>query len=237
MAGHKQSVAYSTPIVTWIRQEIETGNFVADQKLPSEAQLQERFGVSRSVVREALSQLKSEGLVHSQQGRGVFVNARGERRMFSLDMSGATLGDLTSLEHVIELLVAIEVAAAKHAAQRHTAADLKKIRKALIGMEYAIACDQLGDEEDYAFHQAIVDATHNPHFITLNEYLEQHVRRLIRQARSHTAQYHQDLIEDVQAEHQAIVQAIEQRDSDAAAAAAERHLRNAAERLRTYITL
>lgn len=40
--------------------------------------------------------------------------------------------------------------------------------------------DQLGDEEDYAFHQAIVAATHNPHFKSLNEYLDHSVRRLIR---------------------------------------------------------
>src|SRR3546814_7956010 len=80
--------------------------------------------------------------------------------------------------------------------------DLKKIKRALIGMEYAIVHDQLGDTEDYAFHQAIVDAAQNPHFIALNEYLEQHVRHLIRSARSNTAQYHQNLVEDVQQEHQ-----------------------------------
>src|SRR3546814_3879447 len=54
-------------------------------KLPSEKQLGEQFSVSRSVVREAVSQLKSEGLVSSQQGRGVFVNERGARQTFRLD--------------------------------------------------------------------------------------------------------------------------------------------------------
>src|SRR3546814_12468625 len=54
-------------------------------KLPSEKQLGEQFSVSRSVVREALSQLKSEGLISSQQGRGVFVNERGTRQTFRLD--------------------------------------------------------------------------------------------------------------------------------------------------------
>lgn len=233
MAGRKLNAALSTPIVDWLKAEIDAGHLRADDKLPSEAQLCERFTVSRSVVREALSQLKSEGLVRSHQGRGVFVNARGTRRTFSLDP--AALSDTKNLGHVIELLVAIEAAAARHAAERHTHDDLKKIRQALIGMEYAIACDQLGDEEDFAFHQAIVDATHNPHFVTLNEYLEQHVRRLIRQARSNTAQYHHNLVKDVQDEHQAIVQAIESRDPIAAADAAERHLRNAAKRLNTYI--
>jgi len=102
-------------------------------------------------------------------------------------------------------------------------------------MEYAIVNDRLGDEEDYSFHQAIVDSTKNPHFRMLNEYLERHVRRLIRQARTNTAANYQNLVQAVQDEHKAIVKAIEDRDPAAAALAAETHLRNAAKRLNKYL--
>ena len=105
---------------------------------------------------------------------------------------------------------------------RHTPEDLKKIRQALVGMEYAMVNDQLGDEEDYAFHQAIVAATHNPHFKSLNEYLDHSVRRLIREARSNTAAIYNELIQAVQDEHQAIFQAIQARDPVRAGEAAER---------------
>ncbi|NYT77479.1 FadR family transcriptional regulator [Alcaligenaceae bacterium] len=223
----------TTPIVMWLTQEIEQRHLQPGDKLPSEKRLCEQFSVSRSVVREAVSQLKSDGLVSSQQGRGVFVNERGARQTFRLDPT--RLDDVEDVGHVIELLSAIEVTAARLAALRHTPDNLKQIKQALVGMEYAIVHDQLGDAEDYAFHQAIVDATHNPHLITFNEYLEQHIRRLIRKARSNTAQYHHNLVEHVQEEHRAIVRAIEARDPDAAAKAAESHLRNAAARLSTYM--
>ncbi|MCI1013221.1 MULTISPECIES: FadR/GntR family transcriptional regulator [Herbaspirillum] len=221
-------------IVEWINEEIREQRLKPGDKLPSEKQLGEQFSVSRSVVREALSQLKSEGIVNAQQGRGAFVNERGSRQAFRFE--AAALNDAEGLEHVIELLVTLETAAARYAAIRRTPEDLKKIKKALVGMEYAIINDKLGDEEDFAFHQAIVDSTKNPHFCMLNEYLEQHVRRLIRQARSNTATNYNNLIQAVQDEHKAILQAIEDKDPVAAAIAAETHLRNAAKRLNKYLS-
>jgi GntR family transcriptional repressor for pyruvate dehydrogenase complex len=234
----KNTPALPTPsltgdIVEWLNQEIRLGNLKPGDKLPSEKQLGLQFSVSRSVVREAVSHLKSEGTVAAQQGRGVFVNERGSRQAFRLDAT--SLDDAAGLEHVLELLVTIEAAAARYAALRHTPEDLKRIKQALVGMEYAIVSDKLGDEEDFAFHQAIVDATKNPHFGMLNEYLEQHVRRLIRKARNNTATNYNNLVEAVQQEHKEIVSAIEARDPAAAARAAETHLRNAAQRLNMYL--
>lgn len=220
-------------IVNYLKNKIEKNILKPGDKLPTEKQLCEQFTVSRSVIREAVSQLKSEGLVYSQQGRGVFVNERPLKSSFILE--DTQLDDIQSLEQILELLLTIEGAAARLAALRHSADDLKQIQRALISMEYAILHDQLGDEEDFAFHQSIVNATHNPHFIALNEYLEQHVRKLIRRARRNTAQYHDNLIQHVQKEHQAIFQAIKARDPDKAVEAAETHLRNAAKRLNTYI--
>ena len=220
-------------IANWLNQEIQAGTLGPGDKLPSEKQLCDQFSVSRSVVREALSQLKSEGIAIAQQGRGVFVNESGTRHTFRLQ--SASLDDAESLAHMIELLVTVEAAAARFAALRNTPEDLKRIKLALIGMEYAIVNDELGDEQDLAFHQAIVDATYNPHFRALNGYLEQHARRLIRQARSNTATNYKSLIHAVQQEHKSILEAIESRDPDAAALAAETHLRNAAKRLNMYI--
>lgn len=232
-ASHASTPSLTEDIVSWLNEEIRSQRLKPGDKLPSEKQLCEQFSVSRSVVREAVSQLKSEGIVNAQQGRGVFVNERGSRQTFRLDATA--LDDTKGLEHVIELLVTMEAAAARYAAMRRTPEDLKRIKQALVGMEYAIVNDKLGDDEDYAFHQAIVDSTQNPHFQMLNEFLERHVRRLIRQARSNTAKNYNNLIQAVQDEHKAIVQAIEKRDPDAAALAAETHLRNAAKRLQKYM--
>lgn len=220
-------------IVGWLNRQIETGKLGPGARLPSESELCERFSVGRSAVREALSQLKSEGLVYAQQGRGVFVNEHGTRHTFRL--RNASLDDAEGLAHVIELLVTFEAAAARYAALRRTPEDIKRIKRALIGMEYAIVHDEPGEEEDFAFHRAIVEAASNPHFNALNGYLEQHVRRLIRRARRNTAANYSDLIQAVQDEHKAIFNAIEAGDAVAAGSAAEAHLRNAAKRLNMYL--
>lgn len=220
-------------IVHWLSGEIQSGRLATGDQLPSERQLCEQFSVSRAVVREALSQLKFEELITTQQGKGAFVAKRGERHAFRF--KAVSLGEGDALLHILEFLITIEVGATRLAALRHTPEDLKKIRQALVGMEYAMVNDQLGDEEDYAFHQAIVAATHNPHFKSLNEYLDHSVRRLIREARSNTAEIYNELIQDVQDEHQAIFQAIQARDPVLAGEAAERHLRNAAKRMNMYL--
>jgi DNA-binding FadR family transcriptional regulator len=229
VSGHQ---SLSSEIVAWMTEQLRSGAWVAGDRLPSERELGEQFSVSRVVVREALSQLKSEGLIVTQQGRRAFVAERTRRQSFRIPE--VSIDEKEAQAHVLELLVAIEGAAARLAAARRTAEDLKAIRRALIGMQYAVADDRLGDKEDYAFHQAISDATHNPHFSELGEYLEHGVRRLIRQARSNTAARHAHMVQAVQDEHQAIFDAIAAGDSAVAGLAAETHLRNAARRLATY---
>ena len=220
-------------IAARLTQAIQVGEFAVGDRLPSERLLCEQFSVSRAVVREALSQMKSEGLVTSRAGSGVFVTERNQRQAFR--MQDVVINEEDSLALVMELLVTIEVASTRFAAMRRTPEDLKRIRRALIGMEYEIANDRLGDDEDFAFHQAIVDATHNPHFRALSEHLEHGARRVIRQARSNTKSNHADLVEAVQQEHKAIYDAISAGDPDQAELAAETHLRNAAKRLNIYL--
>lgn len=220
-------------IAATINTRVQRGELLPGERLPSERELCELFGVSRSVVREALSQLKSDGVIETKRGSGAYVLERDQRQSFR--MQDVAIDERDSLALVMELIVTVEVAATRLAAIRRTPEDLKMIRRALIGMEYEIANDRLGDEQDFAFHQAIVEATHNPHFIALSSHLEQGARRVIRQARTNTRTRHTDLIEAVQEEHQAIFDAIKTSDADAAARAAEDHLKNAAQRLDMYL--
>jgi len=220
-------------IAATIDTQIQGGELLPGERLPSERELCEQFGVSRSVVREALSQLKSGGAIETRRGSGAYVLAHDQRQSFR--MQAVAIDQHDSLAPVMELIITVEVAATRFAAMRCTPEDLKLIRRALIGMEYEIAHDRLGDEQDFAFHQAIVAATHNPHFIALSAHLEQSARRLIRQARTNTKIHHADLIEAVQQEHQAIFDAIKTSDPEAAALAAQTHLNNAAQRLDIYL--
>lgn len=220
-------------IAATINAQVQRGERQPGERLPSERELCELFGVSRSVVREALSQLKSDGIIETRRGSGAYVLERDQRQSFR--MQDVAIEERDSLALVMELIVTVEVAATRLSAMRRTPEDLKMIRRALIGMEYEIANDRLGDEQDFAFHQAIVAATHNPHFIALSSHLEQGARRVIRQARTNTRSRHMDMIEAVQEEHEAIFNAIKAGDPDAAARAAENHLKNAAQRLDMYL--
>lgn len=213
-------------VAAWISNQVRAGTLLPGDRLPSERQLCERFSVSRAVVREALSQLRSDGVVATRQGVGAFVTSH---QPFRID--DVPLEEKESLAQVFELLFAIEVAATRIAATRRTAADLKAIRRALIGMEFAIADDRPGADEDYGFHLAIVEATHNRHFMALTANIEPAVHGMVTRARANTAARHPERVVQVQAEHRAIYEAIEAKDPDAAGAAAERHLRNAAMRI------
>lgn len=214
-----------------LRNEIVKGTLKAGDRLPTEQQLCRMFGVSRPVVREAISRLKYDGVLESFQGRGVFVRGDGSGASFRID--DPNLNDQRELAHIVELLVAIEGAATGLAAARRNEQELAAIKAALDAMAAAIDEGRNGVDEDVGFHRTIVEATRNPFFIALVSFLESRVRNLIRVARTNTARY-EGLAYKVQEEHEAIYQAIAAGDADAAKAAAERHLRNAGARLKLY---
>ncbi len=221
-------------IARQIEKRILDGEFLVGSKLPSERELSVEYSVSRPVVREALSQLKLDGLVEARPGSGIFVIDESNQKAFRIQPLVAK--EAQSLEQLMELLVAIEVAATRIAATNRTPEDLKQIKRALIGLEYAIISDRLGDQEDYAFHNAIVVATHNPHFVALCKHLEYGARHVIRQARTNTRSNLKEMLDAVQDEHRAIYEAIELGEPERAGIAAERHLRNAAQRMKIYLS-
>jgi DNA-binding FadR family transcriptional regulator len=214
-----------------LRGAIQRGDIVeGDNKLPSEATLAKTYGVSRPVIREAMSLLKSDGLVFSHQGRGQFVNPEGSS-VFRLDPAVDTTEGLSGL---FEFLLAVEVPATRLAAQRRSESELQAIRDAYARLYDATQKGGDGTDEDKAFHQAIVRASHNPYFVAFADFLDARVRRLIRTARKNTRNRSDELVWQVQAEHEAILHAIEAGDADRASSAASTHLANAAARLALY---
>jgi DNA-binding FadR family transcriptional regulator len=220
-----------TIIARRLRASIADGRFEPGEQLPTQAVLGEMYGVSRSVIREAISLLKSDGLVISHQGLGQFVNPEGSS-VFRLD---ADLGDGENLSELIEFLVSVESAAAGYAAQRRTDRDLAAINGALRALARAVDAREDGVSEDVAFHRAILKATHNEYFIDFGDFLENRVRGFIRKARTNTASQAESLMEEVQQEHEAIEAAIAAGNAEAAWLASQRHLLNAAQRLRIYL--
>jgi DNA-binding FadR family transcriptional regulator len=159
---------------------IRDGRLVAGLKLPTEAGLMAEHGVSRTVVREALSQLQAAGLVRTRHGIGTFVLGPPTEEVFRVDRQ--QLETLREVIALLELRISVETEAAALAAQRRTGEDLRAMRSALD--DFARALDEGRDavEADFRFHAGVARATHNPHFVALLSTLGP---RIIPRARLH----------------------------------------------------
>lgn len=207
--------------------EIRSGRLAVGVKLPTEAALVEQFGVSRTVVREAISRLKSIGQVQSRQGSGVYVKDAG----FSpLHFDARYAVSKQAVIQMVEVRRALEAEVAALAATRRTSADLQRIRQAITALDKAVAAGGDGVEEDVAYHRAIADAAQNPFLISTLDYLRQFLRGATRVTRANEAR-RADFAAQVRDEHAAIARAIEQADPSAARAAATRHMDNAVARI------
>lgn len=219
----------SDGIATELLAQIASGSLPAGAKLPTEAELAERYGVSRAVVREAMAQLKSQNAVESRQGSGVYVSRHGLVLPLRIDP-----GDVESLHAVLQLLDvrrALEAEAAEQAAARRTARQLRKIEDALeqIGAEVAQGRD--GVAADVAFHRAIAQAAGNPFLLDTLRFLNQYLEAAVRITRSNEAA-NADFSRQVREEHLALLEAIRAGDPVAARHMAQTHLYNAGRRLR-----
>lgn len=207
---------------------IESGKLAPGDRLPTEQQLADAHGVSRTVVREAVHQLKSRALVASRQGSGVFVAARPTHQPLAFDPK--VLESVDAVVHVVEVRRVLEGEIAALAAERATRAQVAVIRRALRAIETAVAEGGDGVAEDLAFHHAIGEATGNPQFKLLLGFLEQYLREAMRITRGNEAR-RQDFMEEVQHEHRAIVEAIVAHDATAARQHALRHIARGRQRL------
>ncbi len=207
--------------------EIRDGRLAPGDKLPTEADLVAQFAVSRTVVREAISRLKSLGLVDSRQGSGVFVKRAG----FSpLNFDARHAESKQAVIQIVEVRRALEAEVAGLAAQRRTAADVKRIRKAVDALDKAVRSGNDGVAEDVNYHRAIADAARNPFLISTLDYLQQFLRGSTRVTRANEAR-RADFMDQVRNEHEAIARAIEAGDPAKARQAAARHMDNAIRRI------
>jgi GntR family transcriptional repressor for pyruvate dehydrogenase complex len=188
--------------------------------------------VSRPIVREAIGTLKRDGLIATRQGLGAFVV---ETREVAFRLAGADLRDAHDIRNVIELLMAVEAAATALAAERRTAEQLSAIESRLLAIQSAFDNGKAGIEEDIAFHREIVDASNNPYFRDMSDFLDARVRNFIRKARAISLR--QSLLAKVQEEHIAIFDAITAGHPQQARRAAEMHLKGAAGRLALQLSV
>lgn len=208
--------------------QIESGTLLPGERLPTEAQLASMHGVSRSVVREAVHQVKSRGLLRSRQGSGMYVAAAPANQSLAFDPS--VLDSVDAVVQVVELRRVLEGEMAALAAERATRAQVIGLRRALAVIDAAMKAGRDGVAEDLSFHRAIGEATGNPQFSRLLAFLEQYLREAMRVTKGNEARRH-DFMEQVRSEHRAIVEAIAAGNAAAARRCATEHLRRAEWRL------
>lgn len=209
---------------------IESRQLKPGEKLSPEAALALEFGVSRTVVREAISRLKHEGLVESRQGSGVFV--RLQPALSPLKIDDSVLESRESILQIVELRRAIESEIAALAAQRRSNSQLAEIEAALELIDTAVSAGEDGVEADVAFHRSIAEATGNPFFLKTTNFLAQYLNAATRITRANEAR-RVEFMRQVRKEHGAIIGAIRERDAVRARNAAATHMFNAARRLAT----
>lgn len=206
---------------------IRAGHLVAGDKLPTEAALVDQFSVSRTVVREALSRLKSLGLVESRQGSGVFVKEIG----FSpLNFDAKSVASRQAVIQMVEVRRALEAEVAALAAQRRTKADIKHIYQSIAQLDKAVLAGGDGVNEDVQYHLAIAEAARNPFLMGTLQYLGQFLQGATRVTRANESR-RADFARQVRDEHAVIGQAIEAGDAEAARKAAASHMDNAIVRI------
>ena len=218
----------SEQVARQLASEIRQGRLAPGDRLPTEARLVEQFQVSRTVVREALSRLKSLGLVASRQGSGVYVH---EQAGFApLSFQAHETASKAAVLQIVEVRRALEAQTAELAAQRRDAGQMARIHAALEAIERAVVAGGDGVHDDVRFHRAIAEAAGNPFLMHTLDYLSQFLHGATRVTRANESR-RRDFAAAVRREHLAIVAAIEAGDAARARQAAMRHMDNAMRRI------
>ena len=198
---------------------ILTGRYAPGQSLDGEIEQAATLGVSRTAYREAVRMLVAKGLIHSRPKAGTRVTEKARWNILDPDILAWMFSgkpDIAFVRDLFELRGVLEPAAARMAAARRTAEQLARMSDALAVMGSLGLGQVEGQEADRQFHRLILEATGNEVIASLGESIGAAVRWT-----THFKQQAKATPRDPLAEHEAVYQAISDRDE--AAAASEMH--------------
>lgn len=227
-------------VVDQIRRALELGRFKPGDKLPTERELSEMLDVSRTVVRAAMTVLDRDGLVSVRRGRGGGVTV-----LAPPQDEAATRRTMrenrVSLQNAFDYRIVVESGAARLAAERRRATDITQLRKLLSAMAAHIAAAvESGDNSprmvtewqslDSAFHLRIAEACRN-------QYLFDAVANARRAMWLPVGAIFHHIEPNANDHHDAIVDAIEARDPELAAATMTEHINTTRQTLESWLRL
>ncbi|MBN2580446.1 MAG: FadR family transcriptional regulator [Pirellulales bacterium] len=212
-------------VVEHLESQILSGRYSDGQDLPVEARLSHHFGVSRTVIREAIRILSGRGLVEASQGRPTRVRPADPEHVQKTIGVFLRRGN-HSLVQLVEVRRPLESEIAALAAQRATAEQLRELEAANEELARSKKIEQLV-EADLCFHNLLAEATGNPVFGLLLKALVELLRRSRRKTLARTGK------QRALTGHGEIYQAVRRGHPEQARAAMLRHLQRAEEDLQT----
>ncbi|MCG8508181.1 MAG: FadR family transcriptional regulator [Rhodospirillales bacterium] len=217
-------------IVEQLRDLIKEGVLKPGQKLPSERIMAERFEVSRGILREALRKLEFYGVLRTLPQSGTVLENLGATTLIFLmdNILDMPANDFATLA---EARIMIETHAARLAAEKATPKQVAEIRQVHQRIADAVQNGKRALEENMLLHLRIAGASGNPVIRSFVSQIEPEIMRLAVQYDT----YRDDRIEEVVAEHEQVVTAIEKGDGQGAADAMARHLENARRKDASYV--
>ncbi|MCU4676778.1 FadR family transcriptional regulator [Catenovulum sp. 2E275] len=222
----RRSHNLTSELADLLRQQIKQGKYAIGSKLPSSKYIEEQAGVSRSVVREAVAQLKAEGILISRQGVGVFVANAKSANTNAFEINASEFASIKDAIQILELRKAVETEMCALSAEKRTESQLAKIKACFVQISQKNEQKLDSMHEDFAFHKSIAEATSNPYFVRFIDFIGAGVipaRDIITQGHDLNTTEYLDLI---QKEHEQIMRAIELKDKEFARAAMRAHLEN-----------
>ena len=219
-------------LVRMLSQDIRSGRIKPGEKLPTEQEIVRMTGVSRTVVREAVAALRAEGLVVTRQGVGAFVTAAPGQGMFKISAEEAN--SLERVLQILELRIGMEVEAAGLAAERADKEAIARIARHQAEFTEGACKGDIVIGADYGFHRAVSEATRNPYFPRILNSLGQiliprgNVPSTLPSVEERCA-----YLTRIAGEHEAILEAIRNRDVEAARGAMRHHLTASRQRYQT----
>jgi GntR family transcriptional repressor for pyruvate dehydrogenase complex len=220
-------------VIGALSSRIDSGAYSPGQKLPTEQQLCTEFGVSRTVVREAVASLRLGGRLYSRQGLGVFVADQDARK---LNFAIGRIDDIRSAMQILELRLGVELEAVALAAARRTPEGIADVTGAYDRLASLKTDDvEIEAQADFAFHMAIARATGNPHFPQFLEAVGRDISFDLRLKHGQSTQSRDAYVKKISREHGAILSAIIQGNAKAARTALRQHLEESLVRYRRLL--
>lgn len=205
-----------------LQEMLRTEGLEIGDRLPSERELANRFGVSRNSVREALKTLEWEGIIAIRHGGGSFLKETNQSigEVLSVKLEGQ---ESHLVFEMLEVRRALEVEATSLAAKRANARDLEQIQLSLKEMAVPVTEVEAGVQADLHFHLHIVRASHNSILIHLMTTLMKEMETTIRATRKNRFQ-ELERYEETFEEHKHLYLAIASGDSVLAKSLMEKHI-------------